>query len=296
MVAADSMPETGLPRALAGRVHILMCLACSGGLKEGSDALVCEACGASYPVRNRKIYFDEPPRHETAEAGIKEWLKHKLGPVYAVIVKIVAPVYPFSPRRFVLDHIDPAQNIVVDLGCGTQRIHTAIITVDLFDYDNVDIVCRLEKLPFRDNSVDAFSSIAVLEHVEDAFGIVRQIAEKTKPGGLSLHLIPFLYHFHESPRDYLRVTHMGAKNLFKGWTCLEVFNATGPISLFLMHFIEFASIVVSFRNGKAKEAVYLGLSALLFPIKYLDAFFVRREAFLSMAPTLCITVKKPDAP
>lgn len=290
------LTDDALPRALAGKFHVLMCPACRGDLKKGPGALVCEACNAVFAVRNRKIYFEEPPVHQTSGAGIKEWLKHRLGGIYACAVKIVAPVYPFSPKRFILDRFDPSQNIVVDLGCGTQRVHPDIITVDLFAYGNVDIVCSLEKLPFRDNSVDAFSSFAVLEHVEDAYGIVRRVAEMTKPGGLGFHLVPFLFHFHESPRDYLRWTHMGAQNLFKGWACLEVFNPTGPVSFFLMHFIEFMSILLSFRHGRVKEAVYLGLSALLFPIKFLDIFFVKRAAFLSMAPTLCVVVQKPDAP
>lgn len=257
--------------------------------------LSCTACSAFYPVREGKIYFDEPPAHETKGAGIKEWLKRRLGALYAKITKIAAPVYQFSPRRFVLERVDPVRKVVVDLGCGTQRIHPGIITVDMFDYDNVDIVCRLERLPFRDESVDAFVSIAVLEHVEDAFGIAGRMMAKTKRGGLGLHLVPFLYHFHESPRDYLRLTHEGAKIMFKGWRCEEVFNPSGPVSLFLMHFVEFLSILVSFGNGKAREAAYLALSALLFPVKYLDVFFVKRKAFLSMAPTLCFVVRKPDA-
>lgn len=283
-----------LPRTIENRLSILACPRCGGELGHGENDLYCPSCAAIYPVKNGKIYFEQPPVIQTQEAGLKERLKRLLGPVYAALLPIVAPVYPFSPRRFVLDHIDPSQKIVVDLGCGTQRVHPDMITVDLFDYANVDIVCSLEHLPFKKESVDAFTSFAVLEHVEDAFAIIRSAKEKTRKGGMSLHLIPFLYHFHESPRDYLRLTHMGMGKLFDGWHIEQLFNATGPVSLFLMHFIEFFAILLSFGKGRVKEALYLGLAAALFWVKYLDVFFVRREAFLSLAPTLCVAARKPD--
>lgn len=44
---------------------------------------------------------------------------------------------------------DPATAVVVDLGADTQRIHPDVITLDLFDYDEVDIVCSLDRRPFK---------------------------------------------------------------------------------------------------------------------------------------------------
>lgn len=282
-----------LPRTLARRLDILMCPKCGGGLAVTAGAVVCNDCAASYPVRRNKIYFSEPPPHETAEASLKERLKRLLGPLYGKLVRVIAPVYPFSPRKAVTRYVDPSSKVVVDLGCGAQRIHPDVITVDLFDYDSVDLVCRLDQLPFRPGSVDAFTSFAVLEHVEDPFRVARSLLPLTREGGFSIHLIPFLYHFHESPRDYLRVTHMGALEMFKEWEPVEVFNTNGPISLFLLHLVEFLAILASFGNGRIKEAAYLLFAAVLFPIKYLDWFFVDRRAFLSLAPTLCVVVRKP---
>jgi ubiquinone/menaquinone biosynthesis C-methylase UbiE len=63
----------------------------------------------------------------------------------------------------------------------------------MFDYDAVDIVCTLDALPFRDGEVDALVSRSVLEHVAAPSAVLAEFARCTRPGGIGIHMIPFLF-------------------------------------------------------------------------------------------------------
>jgi SAM-dependent methyltransferase len=54
-----------------------------------------------------------------------------------------------------------------------------------FEYDGIDCAPTLAngRLPFEDASFDATVSIEVIEHVEDSFAFLRELARVTKPGG-----------------------------------------------------------------------------------------------------------------
>ena len=75
---------------------------------------------------------------------------------------------------------------------------------------------------------------------------------------------------------------------------LDQSNVTGPVTYFLLGFIEFLSTLLGFGNDSARGALSLLFSVLLFPIKFLDAPFIGRRSFLGMAPTILTVVRKPD--
>jgi SAM-dependent methyltransferase len=283
-----------IPRRLIGRLDILKCTKCGGPLDHLENALVCQTCGAAFPIRGGKIYFDIPPAQATNVAGLKERLKSLLGQKYNLLLDLVAPVYPFNARKVLIEHIDPTNNLVVDLGAGAHRIHPDIITVDLFDYDTVDIVCRLDHLPFAADSIDGFISVSVIEHLSDPFAMIESLHRASRAGGIGIHHVPFLYHFHESPQDFMRFTHMGLIQLFKRWKIVDIFNTSGPVSLAMLLGIEIVASLLSFGNDRVKELFYLGLCGLTFPIKILDWPFRHRSVVFSFAPNFCIIVRKKD--
>jgi SAM-dependent methyltransferase len=282
-----------LPRSLRDRLQILACPACGGGLAETAGALRCAACGVSYAIRNGRIYFTEPPRHDTQASNIKDWLRRRLGTSYNRLVHLVGPGLSRNKRKLLLEYIDPRQHAVVDLGSGSERVHPDVITLDLFDYPQVDIVCDLRSLPFGAASVDAFITASVLEHVEDVPALIEKMFACTREGGIGIHSFPFLFPFHEAPRDFIRFTHMGAASLFGKWRIRRLFNAAGPVTLFNTVTVELLSTLLSFGSGRAKEAFYLALCMLFFPLKYLDLLFVDRPRFLSVSAILCVIVEKP---
>jgi hypothetical protein len=124
---------------------------------------------------------------------------------------------------------------------------------------------------------------------------VHEFRRCTRAGGFNVHLIPFLFPFHASPHDYQRLTHAGAARLFENWQLLAQYNATGPVTLFLVILVEFLSVIGSFGHPRIKAFLYLGLCLILFPIKVLDAPFVNRSAYIGMAPTILTAARKPSS-
>ena len=230
--------------------------------------------------------------HETEAGGIKDWLRRRLGRQYNRAVLLFGPGFPRNKRKILLEHVDPHACVVVDLGSGTERVHPNVITLDLYDYPEVDIVCDLECLPFGLEKIDAFITASVLEHIEDVPSLVEKMFVSTRIGGVGIHSFPFLFPFHEAPRDFVRFTHMGAASLFKKWKVRRLFNSAGPVTLLNTIIAEFFSTLLSFGNGRVKEALYLGACAALFPFKYLDFLFINRPRFLSVSAILCIVVER----
>ena len=281
---------------LARLRHVLACPACRGDLAFEPDRVHCAGCARGYPIRNGKIYFVDVPQRSDLLDDLKGRLKRSLGIwYYRVGVTILGPTYPFSFGKMIRRHLDPSRQIVVDAGSGNHRIDENIICIDLFDYDAVDVICDLSRLPFQASSIDAFVTRSVLEHVADILPVVQSFNECTKPGGMGIHLIPFLFPSHASPGDYQRYTHEGQARLFRDWHVTEQFNATGPATLFVLILTEFLSVLLSFGHRKLQAVLYLATCGILCPIKFLDVFFARRKSFMSMAPSIVSVITKPEA-
>ncbi|MFA6970119.1 MAG: methyltransferase domain-containing protein [Gallionella sp.] len=275
-------------------LSVLACPRCRGNLVFDAEGGACRSCAKHYPVRNSKIYFVSPPAHiEDNLDRIKYRLKGMFGKYYYRIgVDIIAPTYPFNFSGEIRRRIDPSQKIVVDIGSGASRIDPDIICMDLFDYENVDVVCDVTAIPFHDGAVDAFVSRSMLEHVPEPQQVVSEIKRCTMIGGYSMHLIPFMMPFHASPYDFQRYTHKGALQLFSGWECVAQFAPFGPVTLLMQSTIECLSAMLSFGSERVKTFLYLGFCLVLFPIKFLDAPFVRRPRLIGIAPSIFTVVRK----
>lgn len=270
------------------------CPTCRTDLVEESACFRCTVCAAKYPIRNGKIYFSKPLRGDDALDIVKGRLKRWLGRYYYTIgVTVLGPSFPFDYGREIRTWVDPRSALVADIGCGNRRIDENIVTVDGTDYEAVDIVADIGSLPFRDSSLDALCTRHVLEHLPNLGQAVTEIVRCTRPGGLGIHMIPFMCPYHASPHDYTRLTHVGAAHLFSGWAVVRQKNTTGPISLFLYCLIEFLSILLSFGNERIKAIVFLALCPIISPLKFLDAPFLGRPSFLSLALHILTIVRKP---
>lgn len=225
---------------------------------------------------------------------VKSKLKNLLGSAYYTVgVRFIAPSYPFNYRKAIRKYGNPSTLLIVDLGCGNYRIDPDIVALDGTDYDAVDIVADLNALPFADGSIDILSSRSALEHVAEIERAVDELKRCTKSGGFGVHFVPFIYPFHASPHDYSRWTPAGFPRLFADWPVVEQTGTTGPISLFLICFIDFMSTLFSLVLPRLKGPMHLLLCLLLFPIKFLDAPFVGQKAFLGLTSTFLNAQRKP---
>ena len=270
----------------------LVCPLCKGDLKYKPNMLCCFKCDKRYPVKNNKIYFIESKKGIDSLDRIKEILKKYLGNLYYTFgVNIISPTYPFLFEKEVYK-LDPEKKIIIDLGSGNYRYNKHIISLDLNDYNEVDIVCNIEKLPFKNESIYAFVSRSVFEHLANPLEVEKEIFRCTTEDGKGCHLIPFMYPFHASPFDYNRYTAEGQKNLFSKWEIIKQFNPTGPFSLLVIILTEVLSIFLSFGKERLKSVLYLFLCLILFPIKFVDFFFAKNTKYLTLSPNIFIEIKK----
>lgn len=261
-------------------------------LETCSQGLKCIKSGEIFKFENGKLYFIQVPNRNDQLDFIKGILKKIFGKNYhRILLAILGPTLPFSFSKKI-KNLKNNGDVVVDLGCGNNRILEDSIGVDLFDYENVDIVCSLENLPFKNESIDIFCSRSVLEHVINFQSVLSEINRCTKVGGKSAHLVPFLFPFHASPHDYRRFTKLGLINEFKTWTLLKSETPFGPFTLFVVNWVEFLSIIFSFGFKKPKAILYLIFILVFSPLKYFDYLFIHFWNFESIAPSVWIEVEK----
>ncbi len=288
------MTEGGNAEARLERVKpALCCPECGGDLSFAPAEARCGGCNSGYPIRNSRIYFTTPAEDGDALDSLKGRLRRLLGRHYRLVADIVAPNFFYPLGRRVRRQFRLDEELVIDLGSGSQRLDEAIICVDSADYGTVDVVCDIQRLPFKADSIDGAISVHVLEHVADPFAVADHLARCTKPGGHGLHAVPFLYPFHAAPNDYLRFTAQGLGALFRGWEMIEVTNTSGPISYFLLGLAEMLSVLLGLGSERLRAVVYLAACLVLFPFKLLDILFINRPGFMGMAPTLLAVVRKP---
>jgi SAM-dependent methyltransferase len=73
------------------------------------------------------------------------------------------------------------------------------------DADPEYIVADITSCPhLPDESFDAIFSVSVFEHLAQPWNAAREITRILKPGGISFHVAPFSYFYHEAPIDYWR--------------------------------------------------------------------------------------------
>src|SRR6185295_19406749 len=72
-----------------------------------------------------------------------------------------------------------------------------------------DVVGDVQRLPFRDASIDLVYATGLFEHVADERAVIAEIARVLKRGGRVHVEVPFLEQYHEDPIDCRRMTAPG---------------------------------------------------------------------------------------
>ena len=86
------------------------------------------------------------------------------------------------------------------------------------------IVADISNCPqIPDESFDAVISTSVLEHVTHIQDAGKEIKRILKPGGITVHAVPFSYFFHGAPVDYWRLTTTAMEALFEGLDTVECY-------------------------------------------------------------------------
>ena len=81
-----------------------------------------------------------------------------------------------------------------------------LIRLDVDPAHPVDIVADATALPFRSGAVDRVASNSVLEHIAYPHEVLAECHRVLRPGGVMVHVMPFVWWLHGYPDDYVRLT------------------------------------------------------------------------------------------
>ncbi len=232
-----------------------------------------ELFSQSFELKNDKYIFI--PVEEEVVTDFLDKIKYKIKKfhkLYTFLIELISPVYPqvsFDINKIIRKEIKGKNKIALNLGSGNSDYGSELLNVDLLPYENVNIICDIENIPFKDNTVDYIINIAVLEHVPNPQKVIAEIHRIMKPGGKLYCFIPFMQPFHASPYDFQRFTYEGMKHQFRDFEILKL-KPIGPTSGMLWVVQEWLALVFSFGIKPLHTFLYLFFMVLTFPIKFLD--------------------------
>jgi SAM-dependent methyltransferase len=242
---------------------------------------------ATKPLREvgGKWYFREVDvAGETTDSFDRLKMNFKKFPrIYYFLIHVVSPVC--SDRRPLKRFLDSSEGLVLNIGSGNSLRQVGVVNVDMMDYENVDIVCDIHHLPFKDNSIDAVMSLAVLEHVREPAVVLKEVHRVLKPSGRVFSVIPFMQPFHASPHDYQRYTLPGIEFLHRDFEKMESGVFSGPVSGALWAVQEAAASVFSCGSEKLRNLLTIGLMLITWPVKFFDLLAIRFPTAKNVAST-----------
>ncbi|GAB4244108.1 MAG: methyltransferase domain-containing protein [Acidobacteriota bacterium] len=231
------------------------------------------------------------------------WLQRRLYPVDAAIREWVAEAAESAPPGA----------WVLDAGAGEGRFrgrfrHCRYVGLDAavgdrsWDYSHLDVLGRLESLPFAAARFDVAIHTQVLEHVRDPRVVLQELGRVLRPGGRLFLTAPQGWPEHQVPEDYFRFTRYALRHLLESaGFVVEELEPMGGYFHYLGHRLSYLPRILFHHAPPLRrilllpvELAAMGLFSFLLPLLcfYLDPLDRRREF------TLCYRVaarKKGDS-
>lgn len=188
--------------------HHLQCPACGKSSFQTADTdMICQGCGTAFR-RTGKAWNFITEAFE-ADFNIKPNAKASDHAYNTTAMEMLRACFDAGGQA-------------LDCGAGSRSfVSEQLIQTEIMAYDNIDILCVAQKLPFVDDAFDLIFSFDVLEHVTDPFACASEIARVLKPGGRLYIDLPFMQVEHGYPHHYFNATRMGLRRLFDGHLDVE---------------------------------------------------------------------------
>jgi SAM-dependent methyltransferase len=266
---------------------IRACPSCRVPLKKAQDGLKCEQCETSFTVVSETSVMLNKSHsllsyYESGEYQPQQFNKRKLptpeerlwsNSSKRCIRKLLQDINPDDPNK-----------VVLNLGAGIEKIfisafskYKTVIRLGLPTRGKVEIIGDAEELPVTSDSVDAYLSSSVLEHVKNPDKAVAEMFRVVKKGGVVYAEIPFMRAYHMAPWDYQRYTYSGIEALFErhGFQLIEKGICSGPFTSWALFTRDF--FVVIMPAGILKKLTRIFFSWTLHPVKYLDLLVEKKK-------------------
>jgi SAM-dependent methyltransferase len=155
----------------------------------------------------------------------------------------------------------------------------------------------VQRLPFRDGSLDLVYATGLFEHVLDERAVIAEMRRVLKPGGLVHIEVPFLEQYHEDPIDCRRMTVQGLELAMSaaGFDTLKKGAHIGPTVTVLNASARWASLWFEGENVVSKAlsfACYSLLATIFYPFKFLDWILIKKKNAHRLAMGVYYTGRK----
>ncbi len=147
---------------------------------------------------------------------LPRWLRSKL--LYSMVI-----LENFISRSALML---PERSLVLDAGAGEciykkYFSHCRYIATDMavgeknWDYNKLDFISDLSRIPLKKESVEAILCVEVFEHVKYPQQIAREFQRVLKKEGLVILTCPLMSGVHQLPYDFFRYTANGISSIFE---------------------------------------------------------------------------------
>jgi uncharacterized protein YbaR (Trm112 family) len=281
-------------------IEILACPACQGRLAAAGECLKCADCGEAYPVvAGLPVLMTAADRarfHVTLGEGegagmAARYQERGSGARRARLKRALRPPLPLIHNRAEPSLSCPPGSRNLYIGGGGRTV-AGFFNLDIGPLPGVDLVGNAERLPFAGGVLDAIECDAVLEHVAEPDAVAREMFRALKPGGWVHAVVPFCHPYHAYPADHRRWTRPGLAHWISGFG-FEVFDSgvrTGPTATLLTFVLEYLKLLLG--GGKLGKAAWGAAGWLLFPLRYLDAWLLRRPGAHLLANHVFVLARK----
>jgi len=245
-------------KTISDRIYnILACPYCGSNLESVNDGVKCFKCQEEFKKINKKqldfrlrkkksyqLQFNIGKNPDiNKDINIEVLKKNTFPQVDYSNIKV-----PSHLTKELISYFPKAKDneIMLDLGCGST-IHKEVCEHAGFEYVGLDynspnatILGDAHAIPFKNNSFRFILSIAMLEHIQYPFIVIKEVYRVLEPKGIFIGSVAFLEPFHS--KSYYHHTHLGVLNL-----------------------LNFAGFDIKYISPSAKWTVLKAQSHFLFP-------------------------------
>jgi SAM-dependent methyltransferase len=178
--------------------------------------------------------------------------------------------------------------LVVNIGSGTddRQFGRRVIRVDAFAPSPTVRADLVHHLPFIDGAFDGGLCTEVIEHVPDARWLLSELARVMKSGARAVITVPFAFHYHPDPSDFLRLTPEGLR--------LELSRAGFEVELLTGVGGKLVAFMLLLEGSTVASKVIVRLAALL--VVPLLSSTPRHDRWSDWAAnSVAVVIKRADA-
>jgi len=185
----------------------------------------------------------------------------------------------------------------IDIG-GDCRRHPRLLTINLQENQNTDVVADAMKLPFRDGSVDVVITQETLEHVRCPDAALAEIYRVLKPGGTLFCQLPFVIGYHPGPNDFYRFSREGIVALVEraGFKPTRVSVSVGPAAAFSRICAEFFATSVATLSPRLYRPAKGAAALLFYPLKWMEPVLLRSPQIDRLAGGYIVFAQRGEGP